>query len=388
MLPAIKYFNVNWVDGMKLTKDHFADQEHAFTDRLRDLAGIFLTSYNYGLLAAAPGRPTALSHTIDIDRANLLRVNVSECRAITRGGARIEISPVNPFIQNKTAEGLNAEYDLGSSAVGKVLYVVISVNPFARTPLGQPDASENPPRYPYTDSKYEINIIPAEEIAITSNGAFHITIGKLKVTGANVEVIEKYIPPCAKVANHRDLLDIYQDLDKVLSRVEADSVLIVQKIHRKDQQNLLAKAVLTLSEAIVTYLGANINQFRWLVPEMPPIVMVEYFANFARVVKNAIDIKAGTGKEEMLTYFKDWIVEVNQGEFEAILDEMVNIQYDHMDINASIEKIEAFSITLSTVINKLSKLDYIGDKKKSEVIVTSREAEVSNAPKKRSFLLD
>ena len=99
-------------------------------------------------------------------------------------------------------------------------------------------------------------------------------------------------------------------------------------------------------------------------------------------------MKAGTGKEELLNYFKDWITEVNQGEFEGILDNMVNIEYNHMDINASIEKIEAFSVTLSTLMSKLSKLDYIGDKKRSDVIVTSRGAESVETPKKRSFLLD
>jgi len=39
-------------------------------------------------------------------------------------------------------------------------------------------------------------------------------------------------------------------------------------------------------------------------------------------------------------------------------------------------------------MNKLSKLDYIGDKKKTDVIVTSRGADVVETPKKRSFLLD
>ena len=221
-----------------------------------------------------------------------------------------------------------------------------------------------------------------------ANGVYHITIGKLKVVGNGVEIIEKYIPPCAKVTNHKDLMDIYQDLDKMLSRLESDSTLIVQKIYRKDQTNLLAKTVLFFTESMLRHLSTNIHHFRWFVPEMPPIFMVEYFASFARLLKNSLDMKAGTGKEEMLNYFKDWIVEVNQGELEGIIDQLVNIEYNHMDINESIEKIEAFSVTLSTVMNKLSKLDYIGDKKKTDVIVTSRGADVVETPKKRSFLLD
>ncbi len=385
MLPTIKYFNVNWVDGMKLTRSHFSDQENAFTDRLRDVAGINLTSYNYGLLEPAPGSSKSIDHVVDVDKATLLRVKINECRAITPGGVRIEVLAGNPLSRSKP---LSAEYNLTGSTHGTFLYIVLSVNPFAKSPLGEPNAEENPPRYPFSDYKYEINVMPAEQVNLVANGVFHITIGKLKVVGNGVEIIEKYIPPCAKVTNHRDLMDIYQDLDKMLSRLESDATLIVQKIYRKDQQNILAKNVLFFTENLLRYLSTNIHHFRWFVPEMPPIFMVEYFASFARLVKNSLDMKAGTGKEEMLNYFKDWIVEVNQGEFEGIVDQLVNIEYNHMDINESIEKIEAFSVTLSTVMNKLSKLDYIGDKKKTDVIVTSRGADVVETPKKRSFLLD
>ncbi len=387
MLTPIKYFNINWVDGMKLNSKHFVEQENSFIDHLRDSCALGLTSYNYGLLDAVSGNSKSLSHNVEIDKNLLLRVHVLECRAITPSGARIEITGTNQFNQGKPAN-LVLEHNLTGVAVGKVLHIVISVNPFAKTVVGEPLVDETPPRYPYTDSKYDINIIPAEEVNLPPNGPFYITIGKLKVTGNGVEVMDKFIPPCARVVNHPDLLEIYQELGKALSRIETDLAVIIQKIYSKDQQNVLAKSVLYLTESMMQFLSMNIPHFRWFVPEMPPIFMVAYFASFARVVKNSIDIKAGTGKEEMLNYIKDWIVEVNQGEFEKILDDMVNIEYDHMDINASIEKIEAFSVTLTTVISKLSKLDYIGDKKKADVIVTSRGAEVVNTPKKRSFLLD
>lgn len=386
MLPSFKHYNVNWVDGMKLNKDHFIAQEDSFYERLSDVAGISITSYNYGLLGPAPGSTKSLNHTVDVDRATLLRIKVTECRAITPGGVRIEIQATNPLSHGQS--GLTAEYDLKDSSHGTFLYLVVSVNPFGKSPMGEPDAAENPPRYPFTDYKYEINIIPAEKVNLISNGAYHITIGKLKIVGNGVEVVEKYIPPCARVCYHHDLVEIYNDLDKALSRMEADAITIIQKIYRKDQQNALAKTVLYLTENMDRFLSPSLHHFRWFVPEMPPIVMVEYFASFARLIKNTLDMKAGTGKEELLNYFKDWITEVNQGEFEGILDSMVNIQYNHMDINDSIEKIEAFSVTLSTVISKLSKLDYIGDKKRTDVIVTSRGAETVETPKKRSFLLD
>src|ERR1700733_8442480 len=123
MLPPLKYYNVNWVDGMKLTRNHFLDQENAFVERMRDSLGIYLTSYNYGLLSPEPGSTNSLQHTADVDRATFLRVKVTQCRAITPSGARIEILANHPFKQN-----LVAEYNLSGSTHGKLLYIVISVN--------------------------------------------------------------------------------------------------------------------------------------------------------------------------------------------------------------------------------------------------------------------
>ena len=46
MLPEIKYNPVNWVDGMKISRNHFVDFENAVHDHLRDATGINLTSYS------------------------------------------------------------------------------------------------------------------------------------------------------------------------------------------------------------------------------------------------------------------------------------------------------------------------------------------------------
>ncbi len=50
-MPApLKYPNVNWVNGMKIRKEHFIQQENAFDDKLKDVTACFLNGYNYGLL--------------------------------------------------------------------------------------------------------------------------------------------------------------------------------------------------------------------------------------------------------------------------------------------------------------------------------------------------
>lgn len=388
MLPEIKYMPVNWVDGMKITKDHFMDTENAFYDRLRDANCHSLTNYSYGLLSPVSGSKSSLDVKISIDRTNRLRVTVLECRGITPGGGRIEI--LRTMSQTKShAKEIHAEYDLSKieKNPAQTLFIVISVNPFSRIAAGTPDPDANPPRFPYAQPEYQLNLLTKEEIK-TENGIFHLCIGKLRVTGSSFELIENYIPPCSAVENHPDTVQTFEELSRFMVNMEKYTSEIIQKIYSKNQQNELAGSVLYLSEHIMSFLNSNILLFKWTYRERSPLFMVELFARFAKLIKNTVDIKSGAGTEQLLNYFKDWIVEVNQGEFESTLIDMMNVQYDHMDIDASIEKLQAFTRMMADVFKKLSKLDYIGEKKKADIIVTTRAADEAPATKKRSFLLD
>ena len=50
MLYPIKNILVNWVDGMKISKEHLVQLENYFIDAIRDMKSANLTNYNYGIL--------------------------------------------------------------------------------------------------------------------------------------------------------------------------------------------------------------------------------------------------------------------------------------------------------------------------------------------------
>ena len=51
MSDLSKYKQVNWIDGMKVNKNHFIEQENYFTARINDSSNKFLDNNNYGLLS-------------------------------------------------------------------------------------------------------------------------------------------------------------------------------------------------------------------------------------------------------------------------------------------------------------------------------------------------
>lgn len=384
---STKYNFVNWVDGMKITRSHFEAEENALIYQLGEVTSVMVNKYNYGLLTPSTGNSSSLKLNMDVDRAKLLRITISRCKAVTPGGILIDINNQNLINKQNVLADLSEEFKLDDLTNGKSYYITISVNPYSKSPVGGTDPSENPPRYPFADYNYSINLLAVGDLNIRENGAYHVSIGKLKVVSNGIEIDDKYIPPSSRSSSQIDLAEACKDLDGALSQLELHSCSIVQKIYKKEQQNVLARTVLYLVEDLVKYLSTSIHRFRWQIPEQPPIIFIEYFAAMARLIKNSIDAKSGTGKEEMLNYFHDWVVEINQGEFEAIVDEMVNVDYDHNDINESMQVVEKFVFTLSSILSKLNKLDFIGDKKKTGIIVTSEKAENTDKPKKRNFLI-
>src|SRR4051812_26448430 len=93
MLPKLQYHLTNWVDGMKITRQHFVDSENALIDSLRDAQASSLSAFNYGLLHPMPGEKSSLDCTASATQSSSFRVVVASCRAITAGGCRIEIIP-------------------------------------------------------------------------------------------------------------------------------------------------------------------------------------------------------------------------------------------------------------------------------------------------------
>lgn len=379
MQEPLKYFHVNWVDGMKINKDHFIAMENNFSDRIKDVIGCSINKYNYGLLPPLYGKDSSLKIVLNIDNQNSLRVKMFECRAITPGGSRIEIYENSADIQGFTLPFPETAYEFDTSKEN-TLYIVLSVNPFSRIPVGNADPSEEPPRYPYTIPELKIHLIPEEQLSKQEMGINFLFIGKIRITEDQTEIIKDYIPPCTSIRSYPQLIVLHAEFDKFFSQLELDVLNILKKIHEKELSNVLAKVVSHLSEYLIFFLSTNILYFRWMIIDQPPLAMFEFIASFARVIKNTIDANSGKEKEELLNYFSDWC-NLKQGEFENVLINTVNFHYDHTHIQETAVLMTQFSEVINSLFNKLSKLEYIGKKKGTNIFVKEQTT-------KKSFLAD
>ncbi|WP_241507270.1 hypothetical protein [Aquimarina sediminis] len=379
------YYRVNWIDGMKINKNRFIDTENALTQFSQVISSRGLNSNNYGLLPDL-GTDEAVKMVFSVDGQETVKVQLTKCRAITSGGHLIHITPeISSFLENEGSL-ITANYQI--SGTENECYIVLSVNPYVRVPIGDSDPEEEPPRHPFVLPEYKLSIVGKNEVNTEEFGNYHITIGKIIFEeDAAPYLAEDFIPPCSSISGHQDLSYTYSEIGTFFNALEKYSMNIIQKIYQKKQSNDLAKMVLTLCQNTLQYLGGILPDYRINDRNAPPVAMICKLMSLARVIKNNLDVYAGTGKEELLNYLSDWC-DLNQGAFENTLIEMIELKYVHTDINASLNHVSNFTKLMMSLFKKLNELDYIGKKTDSNIFVKEEVLAKQDVKNRRSFLLD
>ncbi len=374
------YLPVNWVDGMKINKDHFIAQQHAAQYAIQTALATGLSPVKFGVTNAA-----SYNVTIAADNQNAITVKVLACKAVTPGGVIINI----PTLYNQANGGIvQATLPVANTAGKAVMYVVLVANPFNRTPAGEPDVNEAPPRYPFTEAGYTIECIDENNYRQYVTNPYVLTIGRLTVDAGIIQIDEEYIPPCLTTASHSDLLQLHAELEQFLATLESRCSVIVQKIFKKSQQNDLSELALFLCDRIIISLSQSLTQMRRSVAYEPPVTLFAQISALARLMKNTIDLRIGSGKDELMNYLSEWC-ELNQGELESLLSTIANLPYNHNNINEGIGPVIRFAKVISRLFETLSGLEFIGKRKESGIFVkeefTPTQSEAQAKTKRRFF---
>lgn len=375
------YPHINWTDGMKLNKAIFIANDNANIKNLHSYISSTLSPVKYGLLPAENNFDIQTS----IDNQNILRINIASCKAITIGGVLIDIKNIDTNENTDGNPSITVDAPRGDS---KIYWISLTVQPFDRIPYGQISSTENPPRFPYVKQGYNIEVVADHDYDQYTRNPYSLTIGKLISAGDHFKVDAEYLPPCLSTNASEDLIGLHSELDSFLSGLELACSQIVQKIYKKSQQNELAELAQFCCDRLIIHLSDTITAFRWQYLYESPVKMLGAIAALARVLKNTIDLRTGSGKEELMNYLSEWC-ELKQGELENLLTAMALLRYNHNDINENIKTVIQFAKTAGKLFNTLSNLEFIGKRKEAGIFVKEGyiNDDVQNGvkPKRRFF---
>lgn len=366
MIEPQQFFPTNWIDGMKIRDQHFIDSEDAFRDGLRDAMSIRLTSYNYGLITPLQDE-TSIKCWFTTDNQCEWNIRVTSCRGITPAGGRIEITQHTANRLTNSSAFIETMVSAETFKDDGLYWVVITTNPFCRQVGGTPLLEEIPPRYPYTHATNTISVAPIVQLPKLRTGAYQLVIGQINLKDGIPIWDDDYIPPCAMIKAHPKLTLLYEKIDRFLSQSELYLIGIMQKIYVK-QANELAEGIWQIAYQVIQYLNAKVGQFKHFILEGPPVCMLEIVAGMARTFKNALDLRASSGKTEVLQYFWEWCGYA-PAEIENITIKCANLNYQHNNINSSIIPTVSFIELLVKLLESLWQLDFIGKKQEGNIFV-------------------
>ncbi|HLR31130.1 MAG TPA: hypothetical protein VK074_01490, partial [Fodinibius sp.] len=251
-----KYHMINWVDGMKIRKRHFVDQQHAFNQRVMGGISTHLSAINYGLLSPSFQDSTpAFKLDIEIENTHTVHVKIFSCKAATPGGFIIDIGNGEG---NPRHYSVNVPEAVNPTEKEQRHMIVLSANPFKGEETGEPDPEEIPPRRPYVQPTYQLGLLlkkPAGGGGVNNYGSYNVTIGEVIVDSSRIRLNENYIPPCMAVCSSPVLMDICSRWHGSLQKLERLCMRINRKIVSRQQEYMLAEMIHQISRDIRSYLG-------------------------------------------------------------------------------------------------------------------------------------
>ncbi|MBU2997478.1 hypothetical protein KO500_13600 [Cellulophaga baltica] len=360
MIEDIKKFKTNWIDGMKISKEHFQNLQDFAEHSVRDLTSIQIGKNGYGLLASHLSDHN--EYTVTIDAHKSLKISIKKLRGITPNGTRVEITNQTPAVKEDVVVEEFADNNLEEG------FVLLNVDHVENVAFGEQDPKEMPPRYPFTTNKYFFSFVNVNEFEKSGIAGNQLPIAKIVRENNGLVAASDYIAPSTTLGTSEALIDFYNVAESFLKMAERSSILIVQKINTKQSDNPIADAMFTVVDKLYVYLSQQITYVKWEEYDMAPKKLLEIIVSFSRIFKSAVDVASPENKEQLFNYFGEW-TDLKGGDYEKIFTNIINIDYKHNDINQNLIIINSFMSVIERLFTILTQVDYIGKRRDMGIFV-------------------
>ncbi|MCY7349117.1 MAG: hypothetical protein LH606_00385 [Cytophagaceae bacterium] len=372
MLGNTKNLPVNWIDGMKISRRHFTELENFVHDSVRDANASRLASYAYGILPAE----RALDLSIQCDFNQQVVVQLRNCQAVTPNGCRVDVQNSDSLRVQTSLKDLAETYKLNATA-SQSFEIILTVTPFARVPVGEPTPGETPPRHPYTLPEYRLDVVPTEFVNVAELSS-HLLVGRITYANGELRPATDYIPACAVLISLPALQDWHGRLGNVLNDMETNAYRIMQKVRAKGQKSTLNDSINFLCERLVARLNEGGFAYQWVLPQQAPIFWIDYLMGPAHTLSSVVNCLSDREKEELIGYLSEW-ADLTPGAFEGSIAALGRATYQHTELARLIQDLDTFYKMLSTVLSKLSQLEFVGKRKGQNVFIIEHQVQDSPA---------
>jgi hypothetical protein len=345
-MPNKSHYSVNWVNGMKITRDHLLEQDASFQHLLFSNLQFLVSPLNFGLL------PLKDSLEIDLVASEL---SLRRCSAVLPSGIRFDIG--GPFGMQAFSISLS-ELLTESDSLEDELYVMIQISPFEKVPFGNPLQDEFPIRKPYLVPSYQIGILHNKSSDTAYQDVNSMPVSRIIRTSNGYQVDKNYIPPCLSIRSYPLMESKFNSFLQKMREIEGYLIQIRLKTRKlnSSEPTQLSLDAQELTEQILGYIVFNKSLLRIRLPEGAPVDSVIYFSTLATIVNDVFSYIGD--KEGMLAYFNYWVEEYTPIQIQSCVEKLQNIRFSPVDIQNSFSLIDEFLSTFQKIFQKLSQREF------------------------------
>jgi hypothetical protein len=333
-LDELQHYPVDWKDGMRVSAKDFAATDRAWTDALRDVRSSLFQGLQFGLLPALRDSSDTSPYPKLAFEASRSLLILQECRAITEGGYRVEITEdlqrqmqmPRQFPQVR----VNSQEDFD---------VYISVDLFKPEGAGKllPDA---PPRHQYVSPTYELSVLPKSE-GVGLSGLNHLKIAEYKWSKSGFKRNDDFIPACMVVAAHPLLSERFSRAGGILKTIHDNSILLV-RTYRADSRPDVKDAAMWVDK-LATFIAQALWTYNDLLANQSPLQTVTYFKNLAQFVLST------TNLQDANPYIKEGIRSQH-----SMFKDLADPNFDGEDLRTTFNRIDTALRSLHLWLKALS----------------------------------
>ncbi len=280
-LDEIQHYPVNWKNGMRVQATDFMATDRAWTDALRDIRATLFKGIEFGLLPALKDRNDTSAYPKLVYNSASSLLTLKECRAITEGGYRIEIT-----------EDLHNQYkvplQLPSASIQQKedFSVYITVDIFSPQGAGK-ISTDAPPRYQFVSPFYELSVIyKSDEIGLP--GFNHLKIAEYIYSNDNYLLNKTFIPPCMTIHTHAQLLDRFLNAGASLRSLHDKGISLI-KLYKHSKRPDVKDAMLWV-EKVTLFIAQSIWFYNDSLQTTSPLHTITFFKNLGQYLLSTMDI--------------------------------------------------------------------------------------------------
>jgi len=340
----IKKWGVNWMDGMKVSSGHFEADRTFLIEHDKEVLSFLVNDNKFGIHTRSESDEFKYSV---IDE----KVSVQQLKAVSRSGYMFLIDEKNaPNINSLSLKEINGNYENNDVIQ---IYIKVELNEF--NSFGEVKEDEFPMRKPYASYSYKLEDMNiAAALDVKSLDSYLPFAQFFKANGVLMQKTN-YIPPVFNVRSDKTLKGLHFNWAEFNFELANLNSVTAQKVSDSSHGSFLRSNILILSTQMAFFLADQIDEFNESYLDRSPHQMVIFYKKMARVINASLI--AMKNRERIIQYMADWTDNTPQGFLEKI-EEMNDLNYNHLMINEAIETVKNFIGTVRSLFNRLTELNY------------------------------